>query len=409
MRIKILIGIGIVVLLLLWSAVSIYPDWLWFGNLHFAPVFWTMLLSRFGFGFVIWILLVLFTVINLYAARRLNPPQRSGMTIGGDGETIPQFGLSGKALDTLLIAVVIIASFVVASKGSLHWDKVLRFLYQVPFNNTDPILGKDIGFYVFSLPLYLLVRYGFMVFLAFAGLTALAWYFKDGVVQIIEEVSQSEEKPISVPKVKMAPNAMKHLVFLLGLFFILLAWGYQLKIYGLLYSTQGPAFGASYTDVHVKVWAYRFLILATLALAALLIFNAFRTKTKLLLLGGAAWVGLVLLFGTALPMIVQKLVVKPTELQRESPYISYNIEHTRGAYNLNKIQEVDFTVKDSLSAEDIHEEDVTIQNIRIWDERPLLQTYKQIQAIRLYYDFTNVDVDRYFINEQFRQVMLAAR
>jgi len=409
MRNKILIGIGIVILLLFWSAISIYPDWLWFGKLNFAPVFWTMLLSRFGFGFVIWALLVLFTVINLYAARRMNPPQRSGMTIGGDGGAVPQFGLSGKALDTILIAVVIIASFVIASKGSLHWDKVLRFLYQVPFNSPDPILGKDIGFYVFSLPFHLLVRYGLMVFLVFAGLITLAWYLKDGVVQIIEEFSQSEEKPLSVPKIKVAPNAMKHLVFLLGLLVVLLAWGYQLKIYGLLYSTQGPAFGASYTDVHVKVWAYRLLILATLAFAAVLIFNAFRTKTKLLWLGGAVWLGLVLLLGTGLPVIVQKLVVKPTELRRESPYIKYNIEHTRRAYNLNKIQEVDFAVKDTLSAEDIHEEDVTIQNIRIWDERPLLQTYRQIQAIRLYYDFTNVDVDRYIIDGQFRQVMLAAR
>jgi uncharacterized membrane protein (UPF0182 family) len=108
-------------------------------------------------------------------------------------------------------------------------------------------------------------------------------------------------------------------------------------------------------------------------------------------------------------MLVQQFVVKPNELAKESPYIAYNIDFTRKAYNLNNIKEVDFVINDQLSAEEIKDHDVTIQNIRIWDERPLLQTYRQIQAIRLYYDFNNVDVDRYMINNRYRQVMLAAR
>ena len=110
-----------------------------------------------------------------------------------------------------------------------------------------------------------------------------------------------------------------------------------------------------------------------------------------------------------LPLAVQKFVVKPNELTKESEYIAHNIEYTRRAYNLNKIKEVDFQVNDTLSLEEVKKQDATIQNIRIWDERPLLRTYRQIQSIRLYYDFNNVDVGRYMIGNKYRQIMLAAR
>jgi uncharacterized membrane protein (UPF0182 family) len=188
-----------------------------------------------------------------------------------------------------------------------------------------------------------------------------------------------------------------------------MAWGYYLKVYGVLYSTQGPAFGASYTDVHIKVLAYRILMVVSLAFAVALFMNAFNYRKKFIWVSGGIWVGAVVLFATLLPMLVQKLVVKPNELAKEAPYIAYNIDHTRKAYNLNMIKEVDFEGGDQLTVEDIKANDLTIKNIRIWDERPLLQTYKQIQTIRLYYDFMNVDVDRYLINNQYRQVMLAAR
>ena len=194
-----------------------------------------------------------------------------------------------------------------------------------------------------------------------------------------------------------------------GIIVLILAWGFYLKMYGLLYSTQGPAFGASYTDIHIKVLGYKVLIIVSLGLALMLSYNFFKPSTRLILLSGGIWLGAVVVFAALLPILVQKFVVEPNELTKESPYISYNINHTRKAYNLDKIKEVDFTVGDELSAKNIKKHDVTIQNIRVWDERPLIQTYRQIQSIRLYYDFNNVDVDRYLINNKLRQVMLAAR
>jgi uncharacterized membrane protein (UPF0182 family) len=406
MKKRLMIGLGILVILLLLQGMAIYPDWLWFENLDFSPVFWTMLLSKFGFGFVVWLPLMVIITMNLYVAARLHPDDGRGMDLGDAGA---QVGISGRALNTLLLAFILILSFIIASKGSQHWDMVLRYLYQKPFGSTDPVFNRDIGFYVFSLPLYVLVRNGLMVFFVLAGLITTAWYLKGGALQIVGEFVQAEGSPPSLPKITISQKAKKHLIFILGIIVLLVAWGFHLKIYGLLYSTQGPAFGASYTDVHFKVLAYRILIILTLGLAAVLFFDVFRSRKKLIWFSGGIWLGAVLLFGTGLPVLIQKFVVKPNELAKESAYIAYNIEYTRQAYNLNKIKEVVFDVNDTLSVEDIQKHDVTIENIRIWDERPLLQTYRQIQSIRLYYDFNNVDVDRYLVNNRYRQLMLAAR
>ena len=406
---KLIIGIALLAVLLVWSLISIYPDWLWFKNLNFSPVFWTMLLSKFGFGTIVWLLLILIISINFFIARRLILKNNTVATQDNEVTFISQLGLSNKALNTLLIAFVLLLSFIVASKSSSQWDMILRYLYQQPFGNTDPIFGKDIGFYVFSLPLYTFIQNGLLILIVLAGLITIAWYLKEGALQIVGEFVQSEEKPISFPKITIIESAKKHIIFLGGLIVILLAWSFYLKLFSLLYSTQGPAFGASYTDVHVKILAYKIMIPVTLAFAFMVFLEVFRPRKKLTLISGGIWLGAILISGTIVPILVQKFIVQPNELAKEATYIAYNIDNTRKAYNLNKIKEVDFSVSDTLTEEVIRKNNVTIQNIRIWDERPLLQTYRQIQAIRLYYDFHNIDVDRYLINNQYRQVMLSAR
>ncbi len=403
------IGVGLVVVLLAWSGISIYPDWLWFENLGFSPVFWTMLLSKFGFGLLVWLFLIVIISANLFAARKFYPGGAPGLGFKAADDYVAQLGLSARALNSLLIALILILSFFVAARSSDQWNLLLRYLYQQPFGSTDPIFGRDIGFYLFSLPFYNFVRNELFVLLIFAALVAMGWYLKNGALQIEGDFSQALAGSTALPKITIAPKVKKHLILLGGIIVLLLAWGYHLKIYELLYSTQGPAFGASYTDVHVKILAYKALIVVSLGFALILFVGAFKFKTRLLYFSGAIWIGAMLVFASLLPLVVQKLVVKPNELDKESPYIAYNIDYTRKAYGLNRIKEVNFEVNDELSAQDLKRHDVTIQNIRIWDERPLLQTYRQIQTMRLYYDFNNVDVDRYLINGQYRQVMLAAR
>jgi len=408
-KLKLWIGCGLLFLLLAFSLVSIYPDWLWFENLGLSSVFRTMILTRFGFGAAIWLFLILIITVNLHVARRLSAAPGPESPFKEGAGYAAQIGLSVKTLNMLFLALILIASFVLASKGSVKWDLVLRYLYQAPFGSNDPIFGRDMGFYVFVLPFYLFIRGGLlMLFLFAAGLTVI-WYLKNGALQLTGEITQEEGQPPTLPKLTVSPGVGRHLAFLAGLMVLLLAWGYQLKIYSLLYSTQGPAFGASYTDVHVKVWAYRALIVISIAFAGFLFVNAFRPAMKRLLIGGAIWVGSVLVFSMILPMTIQKVVVKPNEFAKESQYIAHNISCTREAYNLNKIKEVSFQVNDNLSLEEVKQQRGTIQNIRIWDERPLLKTYQQIQSIRLYYDFNNVDVDRYVLGGQYRQLMLAAR
>ena len=403
-RSTILLGIlAILVIILLGIIISIYPNWLWFGNLNFAPVFWTMALGKYGVAAVIWFLMIVTLSVNLYAAQRFQSESEQKIT------EIAGMPVSGKSLNIIILAAIMIVSFVIASKGSVQWNMVLSYLNQHPFGSTDPIFGKDIAFYVFSLPFYLLVREQLLIILLFAALVTVIWYIKEGGVQMIGELVLAEDRPAALPKVKIADKVGKHLLVLAGIMVLLAAWGYQLKTYGVLYSTQGPAFGASYTDVNIKIIAYRILMVMSFLFCLFIIYNAFRLKLKPLLICAGIWVGAIVVLATGLPILVQQFMVKPNELAKESPYIAYNIDFTRRAYNLNHIKEVDFEVNNSLTAEEIKNHDVTIQNIRVWDERPLLKTYRQIQSIRLYYDFNNVDVDRYLIDNQYRQVMLAAR
>jgi len=404
-----IIGIGIVVVLLLWTGISIYPDWLWFENLGFSPVFWTMLLSKFGFGLMVWLFLAMIIGLNIYAANRLNPRSGSGADLKFAEEAFAQFGLSTRGIKTLLTAAVVFLSFFIASKGSTQWDLLLRYLHQQPFGSNDPIFNRDIGFYLFSLPFYIFIQNGLLILFVLAALATMGWYLKNGALKIEGEFGQAQGAPPTFPKISLADNVKKHLIFLGGIVALLLAWAYRLKMYGLMYSSQGPAFGASYTDVHIKLLAYKVIVFISIGLAAVLFISAFRLRAKLIWISAGIWLGAVLLLATGLPILVQKLVVKPNELAKESAYIAYNIDFTRKAYNLNKIKEIDFEVNDQLSVRDLDQHDVTIQNIRIWDERPLLQTYRQIQTIRLYYDFNNVDVDRYLVNNKYRQIMLAAR
>ena len=405
----IVIGIGIVGVLLLWIGTSIYPDWLWFENLGFSPVFWTMLMGKFGFGLMVWLLLTLIIGVNIYAANRLNPPVGTGGGFKIADNYVSQFGLSPAMLKTLVTAFILFLPIYIASKGSAQWDLLLRYLYQQPFGSTDPVFNRDLGFYLFSLPFYIFIQNGLLILFIVAVPATMAWYLKNGALKIEGDLDQAMGTQTALPKITLAENVKKHLIFLGGIIVLLLAWAYRLKMFGLLYSDQGPAFGASYTDVHIKILAYKVIVLVSIGFAIVLFINAFKIRTKLIWISAAIWIGVMLGLGTGVPMLAQKLIVKPNELAKEAPYIAYNIDFTRKAYNLNKIKVVNFEVKNELTAQDLKQHDVTIQNIRIWDERPLLQTYRQIQAIRLYYDFNNVDVDRYIVDGQYRQIMLAAR
>jgi len=195
------------------------------------------------------------------------------------------------------------------------------------------------------------------------------------------------------------------LIIVLGFF----AWGYWLGIWELVFSTQGVVFGASYADIHAKLPAQWILLSVVLLFMVLVLVSILRRNFRWLLYGIGGWIVAAILVGGIFPAMVQRFQVQPNELVREGPYIEYNIQFTRDAFALNRVEEQPFPAEETPTPQDIAQNEVTINNIRLWDHRPLKDTYNQIQSIRLYYDFNDVDVDRYIIDDEYRQVMLSAR
>jgi hypothetical protein len=186
-------------------------------------------------------------------------------------------------------------------------------------------------------------------------------------------------------------------------------WGFYLDHYELLYSTQGVVYGAGYTADHVTRIAYWIMVGAAVALCALLVSNIFRPRVRAIMIGSGIYLGVYLIAVLALPALFQRFVVQPNELALETPYLRNNIAFTRTAYQLDKIQETSYPALADLTADVIARNQDTIQNVRLWDYRPLLQMYQQAQEIRLYYQFNQVDVDRYHLPDGYHQVMLSAR
>ena len=204
-------------------------------------------------------------------------------------------------------------------------------------------------------------------------------------------------------------NAVPHLSVLLFILAAALGWGYYLDRYGLLYSTMGVVYGVGYTAAHVTMIALWIMIGVSAAACALLVLNFFRPRWESLGDRSGRLRGDVPLAVVVVPALFQKFVVQPNELALETPYLKNYIEFTRKAYKLDAIQETSYPAMEDLTPEVIARNQGTIQNIRLWDSRPLLQTYQQTQAIRLYYQFYNVDTDRYHLADGYHQVMLSTR
>ncbi|MEJ2613429.1 MAG: UPF0182 family protein, partial [Ignavibacteriaceae bacterium] len=238
------------------------------------------------------------------------------------------------------------------------------------------------------------------------------WYlFCVVIVSIGVAVSYLMDQSIGVQQNRFYINekARSHLAFLGGLFFLGIALVYRLKFYGLMYSGSGVAYGASYADVHAQIPAYWALLIISLIVAILFFLMPFLNKWKFILYSIGVFFAVLIGFSWIYPALIEQYVVKPTELTKETPYILHNIKFTRLAFGLDKIEEKPFPVRQSMTYDEIKENDATIHNIRLWDTRPLIETYRQLQEIRLYYNFKNVDVDRYHFKKSYTEVALAAR
>ena len=392
-------------------ASSFYTAWLWFQNLQFSSVFLTMEISKALIVLAAALAFLLAVGINYYVARlyvkKTHPV--SGKKAGSP--TIEGLPISEKALRWVIGAFIIMVALMIGNAASTKWSMILLYFHPTAFGISDPIFGRDVAFYVFSLPFYLFLKNWLMGFVVVSGVVAALVYSRGKLITMeMKTIQGQDQQQMQLPsKVRIDSLARKHLSILGIICVVLLIWGYWLKAYLLMYSTGGPAFGASYTDIHVQLVAYRILMVVLGAFAIFLAVNMVRQRKRVLLVGLVVTLGAMVVAGSIIPSLVQKIVVKPNELDVERPYIAYNIENTRRAYGLDRIQEKDFIVAENLTMADIRKNRLTIENIRIWDERPLKETYNQLQSIRLYYDFSGIDVDRYVLDGQYRQVTLSAR
>ena len=374
-----------------------WTDLLWFGEVGYTQVFWTQIWASLLVGLVGGVFFLIVFLVNVMLARRLSPRVRlAGQTRGDDVlELVPT---EDGVVRWVLVAVSVVVAFFFGLAASGNWTHVLLFLNQAPFGYQDPVFGLDASFFVFTLPFLrdILSLTAWAVVLSLGGTVVV--YVLDRAVAFTEE-----RRPV------LSPHVKGHLSVLLALLLLLKGADWLLKTWELNFSTRGVVFGASYTDVHAELPVLRFLAIVSVVAAVILLVNIKYKGWRL----PAIAVGLMLLVwlgaGQIYPAIVQSYQVGPNEIQKESPYIADNIESTRWAFGLDNVTNIPFPASQTLAAADILANTATIDNIRLWDTKPLLDAYTQLQEIRLYYRFTDVDVDRYTVDGTYRSVMLATR
>ena len=381
--------IGMVLFWLVSYGVNMYTDWLWFKSLAFESVFLTRLASRIAVFLGAAIPFVIIFMGNVVLARWLSTRERlyQGQHRALD---LPIFGW-------LIWIVGVVLGWAVGLAAAPRWLDFLRFFNQSTFDVRDPLFGLDVGFFVFSLPLFHFIQGWLITTLIMTLLGVLIIYF----FTQLDNIRQGE--------IIVLPHVRLHVSAVGAALFAVIAWGHRLAAYELVYSPRGVAFGASYTDVHAELPALQAMFWLALIIAGLLLVNVYLRRLWLPIIGAGVWMGIALLIVSIVPGFVQNYVVKPSELSREAPYIAHNIQFTRQGFGLDAVQEHDFGQVEPLTAEALPRNRTILQNVRLWDYRPLLQTYRQIQEMRLYYHFNDVDVDRYWIGDVYRQVMLGAR
>jgi len=384
-----LILAGVLTLFILLSiSKGFYSEWLWFSSLDYGSVYTTILKTKVLIFFSAAIVFGLLFFGNLVLATRLAPRTETPWPwdIVSRLRKLSKWSIiAGTALLSLIFGLV--------AHG--NWQVVLRFFNGQPFGVTDPVFHNEVGFYVFSLPFWHFLRGWLLGALIITILGSVGVYL---VSYKVRGLRFDSARPVLA-------HVGGLFIAILGLF----AWGYRLGIWELVFSGRGVVFGATYADMHAKLPAQWILLGVVLVLIGIILISLLRRKPRWPLYGIGAWIAAAIIVGLIFPSAVQRFQVQPNELAKERPYIEYNIQFTREAFALDQVEEQSFPAEKSPSPEDMAQNEATISNVRLWDHRPLKDTYNHIQSIRLYYDFYDVDVDRYTIDGNYRQVMLSAR
>jgi uncharacterized membrane protein (UPF0182 family) len=381
---------------------NVWTEYAWFAHLGFGAVFTKRLVTQLAMGAGFGLVAFAFFGLHISLIRRFSKPREAWTIPTAAGDVIDMREMVKKVSTPVIAAAAIVAASVMGYWASRHWEQMLQYLNQTPAGRAEPILGRDIGFYLFSLPLQEFVQ-EWLVYLTGVGLVLSAIvYFLRGAVAVKGRT------------LEWSSQVRGHLLFATACILAVIAWGWRLEMFETLFSRRGIAYGATYTDVHVNLVVYRIMIAACIGCALFLLYlistkpDAARA-TKLPAYALGAVVALYLLGSFVAPTVVQRFIVAPNELDKEKPYLVHAVAGTRAAYGLDKIEVREFAADEKLALADLKANKPTIDNIKIWDHRPLRATYKQMQAIRLYYDFPSMTVDRYWADDAYWQVMLSAR
>ncbi|MEX0786875.1 MAG: UPF0182 family protein [Dehalococcoidia bacterium] len=397
MRWGVVLAVLIILFIVLNVIKGIYADWLWFDSIDYLSVYRVRIVTRIWLFFAGAGVFLAFFGANVILALRA-PSGASGAGGGISSLSLPDFepAAIGRITVIATVAASLFLAVIFGTQAASQWDNILLFINSESFGVTEPAFDKDLGFYVFRLPALNFILGWSM------GAAVLTTVVAGGIYAFRMLLGGFSMNAPAVAR----PHISLLLIVVLGLF----VWRYWLSRYGLVYSDRGAAFGASFTDMNAQLPViYVLMALATLTALAILL-SVFRRGLLFLPLGAAAiWVVAAIVGGLIYPATVQRFTVEPNELAKEREFIQRNIDATRAAYGLDQIDVRPFLAREFVTEAEIEANPETIRNIRLWDSRPLLQTLDQLQEIRPLYDFVDVDVDRYMIDGQLRQVMLSAR
>jgi uncharacterized membrane protein (UPF0182 family) len=376
------------------SAVRFYTDWLWFGEVGYQSVFLTMLRAQATLFAAAFAVAAVWLALNFRVALAAIGDLRPVFTTR-DGIELP---LPGRGqLRTIASGVATVLAIFIALYASSRWETWLAWRNAQPFGTADPILGRDAAFYVFSLPFLQMVRGLGQGLVIIAALGSGFLYFASG--SLSSRVGSL---------VWMTPSARRHLSLLAAAFLLLLAFGAWLGQAERLVQPTGLIYGPGYADVNGRMPAALVLAIVSIVGAALAMVQAATPRNWPIPVAAGLYL-IVAIGGQVYSTMMQRFVVSPNEQTMESPYIQHNIDATRRAFGLDQVEPRELSGDAELSPADIVRNAPTIDNVRLWDHQPLLDTFGQLQVIRTYYDFVGVDNDRYRIDGQLRQIMLSPR
>ncbi len=375
------------------SLVHLITEVWWFTSVGFAEVLWTRWRWQVAIAILAFASWWLILFINIAIAQRITRDRP--LHIAQNAQWDPYLpGL----IRYISLGLITLLALTAAINGAEAWQDVLKFLHPVEFGTQDPLYNREISFYIFQLPLFESLHRAITELLIWSLVLIACIYGIKG-----------EIRPERGWKYFLTGDVKTHFCVLLAGLAAIVALGFWLARYELLYSPTGVVYGAGYTDVHARMQAYGIMGFITIAIGILFLASLWRSGFLLPLTAISLYAAVFILITGLYPWAQQKFIVEPNELQKEAPYIDDNIELTRLAYDLTDVQQQSFDVKNQLDAEKLARNNATIDNIRLWDYRPLRSTYGSLQTLRPYYRFQDVDIDRYTLDNDYRQVMLSPR